>query len=90
MSKMNIRVLFIQRKERYEGQHAPEAYLVEDQWTREENPTWFIEHKEKALESLGDDLAGHAVVEFEVDQDKIRKLCLQDSHTIKAKMVDKQ
>ena len=84
---MKIRVLFIQRKERYEGELGPEALCCEDEFTRDANAEWFPKQVEKDLKSIGEDLAGHTIVEFDVDQDEIRRLCLPTDYPVKAKIV---
>jgi len=84
---MEIRVLFIQRVEQYEGQNAPEALAVEDCFTRDDNPEYFEKEVQKQLEIVGTDVAGHAIITFEVPQDRIRQLCL-GQHTLKCKIKD--
>lgn len=84
---MKLRILFIQRQEAYEGEYAVEALCVEDEYTRDENPTWFVEQCQKELANIGD-LAGHAVVEFELPQDKIRAFCLGQDHKVDAILGD--
>ncbi len=73
---MELHVLFIQRKESYHEEHAPEALVIADEYTMDENPEWFEKRCEEELKSTGDDILGHAVVIIEVDQDIIRKACL--------------
>jgi hypothetical protein len=87
MSKMSVRVLFIQRKEGYEGEYAPEAILCQDEFSEEENPDWFDYEMTKQLSDLKDDVIGHCVVRFEVDQDRIRELCFKREETIEAKEI---
>jgi hypothetical protein len=85
MSKMDVRILFVQRKESYEGEHAPEALLVDDEFTEEINPDYFEKEKEKILNEAKDDITGYCVVRFEVDQDRIRELCFNRETIINAK-----
>jgi hypothetical protein len=85
---MKILVLFVQRKEMYEGQCAPEALVCVDEYTNEENPKWFKEACESELKALDEnDIAGHAVVEIEVPQDVIRNACLPSRLAIDGKIV---
>ena len=77
MSKMTIKALFIQRTEHYEGQHAPELLDAVDEYTDDENPSYFDEKIEQAEECVKNgSYAGLAIVKIKVDQDKIRELCL--------------
>lgn len=39
---MKIHILFGHRKESYDGEHAPEALEVADEYTNEENPDWIL------------------------------------------------
>ena len=75
MSTMILKVLFVQRKESYPGQYAPEAVAITDEFSEEENPRCFDEECIAALTNLADEICGHAVVEIEVDQDAIRRAC---------------
>jgi hypothetical protein len=86
---MEITVLFIQRIESYEGQNAPEAMVIADEWTMEDNPEWFEKEVEKILKE-NSDVAGHAIVTFDVDQDYIRKLCFTQPIKIEATIVNKE
>lgn len=70
---MDLHVLFIQAKESYPGQFAPEAALVIDEYSLAEDPEGFEGQVEAMLASYGD-VAAHAVVRIRVDQDKIREL----------------
>jgi len=85
---MEIRVLFIQRVERYPNELAVEALAVEDEYTREENPEWFKEECLKQLELAGDDVAGSAVVAFKVDEVEIRRRCLGEEPPMEAPIVE--
>ena len=71
---MRLSILFGQRKEHYEGEYAPEALLVWDEYARDENPEDFDEALEKAKAEQGDGMQAFKVIDIEVDQDKIRKL----------------
>jgi hypothetical protein len=37
---MRVHILFGQRQQKYQGQYAPEALAVMDEYGYEENPTW--------------------------------------------------
>jgi hypothetical protein len=70
---MDIHILFIQRKESYEGEYAPEALVVWDEFAMEENPEGFDEACAKELKAHGDQVQAHRVFRFHVDGDVIRK-----------------
>lgn len=65
---MILYILFGQRKERYEGEYAPEALEVCDEYTMDENPAWLGEKKAEyekdssfvALEVVEVDMGGKA------------------------------
>ena len=72
---MKLHILFGQRKESYEGEHAPEALLCWDEYSVEGNPEGFdkeVEETKKACEP--DSFMAMRVIEIEVSQDRIRKL----------------
>lgn len=73
---MLLKVLFIQRKESYEGEFAPEPLVVVDEFTHEENPEWFEKKCGEELAALSGEILGHAVVDIDVDQDELRRRCL--------------
>lgn len=83
---MRIKCLFIQRNEQYAGQYAPELLVAVDEFTNEEAPTWFPDECAKELESVGDDLAGKAIVELEVDQEQLRQILI-GKKTLKADII---
>ena len=68
---MRLSILFGQRKEHYEGEYAPEALLVWDEYARDYNPEDFDEALEKAKAEQGDGMQAFKVIDIEVDQDKI-------------------
>lgn len=73
---MDLHILFIQRKETYPMEYAPEALVVWDEYAMEENPEGFEELCAKSLKEHGDQVAAHRVVRLRVDQAKIRELLL--------------
>lgn len=44
MSKMKLHAIFLQRKEHYQKQHAPELYAALDEYTCEGNSEIFEDH----------------------------------------------
>ena len=80
---MELICLFIQRKESYTGQYAPELLAAVDCFTNDDNPTWFEDQCQQALKTTDkNDIIGKAIVNIKVDQDKIRAMCLQNDHVI--------
>jgi hypothetical protein len=71
---MKIHVLFGQRRERYEGEHAPEILCAWDEWSIEENPDGFSEAVELARKEVGEEMVATRVIILDVDGDKIRKM----------------
>jgi hypothetical protein len=73
---MDLFILFIQRKESYPGQYAPEALVVWDEHAMAENPEGFEEACAEELKAHGDEVMAHKVVRVRVDGDRIRKLLI--------------
>lgn len=73
---MKLFVLFGQQKESYDGEHAPAALLVWDEYAVDENPEGFEKDVEKTKATYREDMIAMRVVAVEVDQDKIRRLLL--------------
>lgn len=46
---MKLSILFGQRSCSYEGELAPEAIRVADEWTMDDNPDWIQEQKAEAI-----------------------------------------
>jgi hypothetical protein len=61
---MLLKVIFGQRKERYEGEHAPEALDVMDEYSYEENPDWLNQKLE--THRLNTDFERFEIIEIEV------------------------
>ena len=73
---MDLYVLFGLRRERYEGENAPEALEVMDEVSREENPGWLDQKlKERRLEDpAGEEWAALKIVKLTgLDMDALRK-----------------
>jgi hypothetical protein len=71
---MDLHILFIQRKEEYDGQFAPEALVVWDENCIEENPEGFELACNTAIKEIGSELWASKVIRVNVNGDKIRKL----------------
>lgn len=69
-------VLFGQRKERYDGEHAPEPVLCWSEFEVDDNPDGWEKavHSKKAAYAEG--FQAFRIVAVNVDGDKIRKLLL--------------
>jgi hypothetical protein len=70
---MDLHILFIQRKEQYSEQFAPEALVVWDENSLDENPEGFEEACEKAIKEVGSELWASKVIRIRVSGDAIRK-----------------
>lgn len=77
---MLISILFIQRKESYEDEYAPEALCCIDEWQLEDGAgKWWQEECDKQLKQAGDDIIAHKIIDVEVDQNQIRSLLVGKS-----------
>jgi len=70
---MIVRMLWMQRKERYEGEHAPELLVAVDEYTDDENPDFFAEQCDKALKAVGDEVASYRIFRVELDGEEIHR-----------------
>lgn len=71
---MKVHILFGQRKESYEGEHAPEVLAAWDEYSVEENPEGFDQDVALCLKEVGDSMAATRVIKIDVDQARIRAL----------------
>lgn len=78
MAKMMLRCLFVQRKESYEGQHAPELISTVDEYSYSENPEAFDAEFAENLKDVLDDIVGHSIIWIQVDQQEIRNRCISN------------
>ena len=74
---MKLSILFGQRKEKYEGEFAPEALLVWDEYTRDENHEAFSEEVARVKAEHLDQMQTMKVIEIDVDQDRIRRILIE-------------
>jgi hypothetical protein len=79
---LKLHILFMQRREDYDGEFAPEPLLTWDEYTRDENPEGFANDIEEAKKTFGPDAAGFALVTVIVDGAKVRDMCLGLDHVI--------
>jgi hypothetical protein len=88
---MRLYVMFGQRAEKFEGQFAPEALDVIDEYTADENGAYMDTATAAAKEKYGEDFVN--IMWFPVDiegavEATIRKILLADMDALKAKIVD--
>lgn len=74
---MDLYILFGQRRERYEGQHAPEALEVIDEYVWEENGQWLRGRREERRANEGSEWAALKIIRVTgIDQDSLRRALL--------------
>lgn len=83
---MRIRMLAIQYKQTYPGEIAPNIMAVTDEYIDDENPDYFTDEVKKVLEEGGDDIASHAIVEFDVPIEQI-DAALNPRNKVDAKLI---
>ena len=66
------RLLILQRKCRYPGEYAPEIFAVVDEWTLDENPSWWPSEVAKHKEAVGPDADAWADVEIHLPLAAVR------------------
>jgi len=75
---MKLHILFMQRAEKYEGEYAPEALIVWDEYGVDENPIGWHEACAKEVKELDNGEHSFRVIEVNVSQDRIRDLLLHN------------
>lgn len=84
---MNLYVLFMQRKEQYEGEFGPEALACIDEYVLDDGGSaWWQKTIAEKKASHRDEAAGFAIVKIDIPAMEIRKLCLGEA-TIKGEIV---
>lgn len=80
---MDLYVVFAQRKCRYEGEYAPEALDIVDEYSWDENPDWLDERVQKAKENP--DYVSVEVITIALDEDAFKAIDhrLNGSTTVK-------
>lgn len=71
---MILKALFIQRICSYDGEFAPEALCCITEYAYYDYPKWFDMEVKNQLIELKDGISSHAVIDIEVDQDKIANI----------------
>lgn len=79
---MDLHVLFLQRKERYEEEYAPEAIACWDEYSVCENHEGFVEDIESKKKDYASEAAGFALIRISIDGNKVREMCLQQDHKL--------
>ena len=82
---MNLLVLIGQRKERYEGEYAPEALAVIDEYGNDENPDYMRDALYEQTKS--EDFSALAVVHLSVSDDAINNVLYPAAKVIQAVVV---
>lgn len=71
---MKLHILFGQRKQSYDGEHAPEALVCWTEYDRDENPDGFDKACEEAEAKYGPEFSAFRIIDVEVDGDKLDRL----------------
>lgn len=82
---MKVYILFGQRPCRYEGEYAPEALAVADEWTEEDNPGYMRE--QLATEQAKGDFAHLQIVQIALDGAKLMEVLTPKTPSIPAKII---
>lgn len=85
---MKVQLLVLHRKERYDGEHAPEVLSVVDEWTLDENPSWWTSEVAKHKFAVGEDASAWAVIEVDLPNDALAE-ALYPSMAIKPVSIKK-
>lgn len=83
---MKIRVLFMQRKESYEGEYGPEVLSAIDEFTYDENPGHWHAEVQLLKDQYDEEALAFEEILVDVDQGEIRRRLLGQS-TIRGKVV---
>ena len=75
---MKLHILFGQRKQNYEGEYAPEALLVWDEYAVDESSEAYAAELAKTREKYGPEMSAMKVILVSVNQDAIVKLLNED------------
>lgn len=84
---MKLYIMFGQRKERYEYEYAPEALMVWDEYSIDENSEGFEEACVNTRKLYEKDMMGMQVLCITVDQETVRKLLIETPE-IHSKLMD--
>lgn len=82
---MILHILFGQRKQRYEGEYAPEALVTWDEYCVDENPEGWETAVAEAKAKYGEEMSSMKIINVSCDGDKIVKL-LNGTPTVKGEV----
>jgi hypothetical protein len=85
---MNLHILFGQRKQRYDGEYAPEALVCWTEHDIDENPAGFEDACEEARKEYGPEFSAIRVIIVAVDNYKIDRL-LNKAPTVEGEISEK-
>ncbi len=86
---MILKVLFIQRKCSYEGEFAPETLCCIDEYCYDNFSQGFDMDVEELLREQKNNISSHAVIDIEIDQEKIANI-LNNNPTIQGEINEKR
>lgn len=84
---MILKVIFGQRKERYEGEFAPEALDVVTEFGYEENPDWLNDKLERLRKELKEDFKRFEIVDVEVSMKAIQAILRPSLDIVQGKVL---
>lgn len=82
---MKVYILFGQRPCRYEGEYAPEAIAIADEWTEEDNPDYMRE--QLATNQASGEFSHLRVIEVALDGTKLMEVLCPKTPTVPARIV---
>jgi len=69
---MDLYIIFIQRKERYEGQYGVEAVEIADEYTYADNPDW-LNHKLEVWQEA-EDIIKAEIVTVKINETEVKEI----------------
>ena len=69
---MKLYIVFAQRKCRYEGEYAPEALHIADEYSHDENPDWLYTKLKEAEED--DEFVSAALIEVDLGDEGFKAI----------------
>lgn len=73
MEMIDLKTLWIQRKESYPGEYAPECLLAVDQYTDDSNPEYWEDESKKQLDACGNDVENFAIITVRIPREEVNK-----------------
>lgn len=84
---MRVTLLALQRKNFYDGEHAPEIVASVDEATLDENPDWWPEEIARQKKSIGDDADAWAEITVEVPDGAIQKALYPNQEVVPVEVI---